>query len=111
MQPYAENPPPYSSHASDRPFHGTLPPEDDRLPVRPSTASLSQSRHVAMFDVRQPRTQARLMYFRDAESYYSWQSECMRAVADLAAQVKQVESLLQNLQLRMWAVENRTTMV
>jgi hypothetical protein len=108
MQPYAEDPPPYSSHASDRRFLGSLPPEVGQLPVRPSMASQSQSRHVAMFDTRQPRTQARLMYFRDADSYYSWQSACMKAVTDLAEQIKRVESLVQNLQSRVWAVENRT---
>lgn len=52
------------------------------------------------------------MYFKDtddlADAHYSWQSACMKAVTDLTEQLRQIESLVQNLQSRVCAVESHT---
>lgn len=115
MHPHAKNLPQYSPNAPDCRFPGALPLEAGQMPDRPGMASLSQGRHVPMFDTRQPHPQARLMFFRDtdgfADFHYSRQSACMKAVTDLTEQVRHIESLMQNLQSRVCAVEDRTVVL
>lgn len=115
MQQHVENLSQYSPNAPERRLPGALLPEVGQMPDRPSMASLSQSGHVTMFDTRQPRTQARLVYFRDtdgsADLHYSWQPAYMKAVTDLTEQVRHIESLVENLLSRVGAVEDRAVVL